>query len=203
MMNRWIFGLVAGLLAAGAAAQDMLQIEAPPTWQGGWTSASDHGGPTWRFIAYKPANAPASPKDFITITSAWGGSQKDGVARLIDSWEAKVRGACPDVMAIPPRPTSENGFTVGYAQFYCPRRTGANEGTTDFVKAIASDTTAHLVVVSRVTPPFAVAVPRLIQYEDRADQDALVEWLKSVSDYLVTVRACRGPSPLEMTCSPP
>jgi hypothetical protein len=203
MMNRWIIGLAAGLLAGGAAAQDMLQIEAPPAWQGGWTLASDHGGAGWRFIAYKPANAPAKPKDFITITSAWGGSQKDGVTRLIGSWEAKVRGTCPNMTAIPPKPRSGNGFTVGYAQFYCPRRAGTNEGTADFVKAIASETTAHLVVVSRVTPPFTSVVPGHIQYEDEADHNALVEWLRNISDYLASVRACSGASPLEMKCSAP
>jgi hypothetical protein len=203
MMNRWTLGLMAGLLAASAAAQDVMQIEAPPAWRGGWTMTADHGGPTWRFTAYKPEGAPPSPKDFITVSSTWGGSQKDGVTRLIGSWEEKVRAACPGLTAVPPKPRSQDGYTVGYAQFYCPRRPGANEGTADFVKAIASDTTSHLVVVSRITRRFVSAAPGHIEFEDEADQNALLDWIKATSDYLLTVRSCTGPSPLKMTCSPP
>ena len=206
MMNRWTFGLAAGLLAAGAAAQERLQIEAPAFWQGGWTQASDQVGAGWRLTVYKPASAPASPKDppkdLITITTTWGLPQQDGVARAIRAWATKVQSTCPGMTSIPPKPSSQDGFTVGYAQFYCPKRSDRDEGSADFVKAIVSDTTAFLVAASHATPPFTSAAPGKIQFEDTADSDALVEWLKGISEYLLRVRACAGPSPLEMKCSP-
>jgi hypothetical protein len=202
MMKRWIFGLAAGLLAASAAAQERLQIEAPAFWQGGWTQAPDQVGAGWRRTVYKPATASASPKDLITVTTTWGMPQQDGVARAIQAWGAKVKSTCPGMTAIPPKPSRQDGFTVGYAQFYCPKHSDKDEGSADFVKAIVSDNTAYLVAASHVTPPFTSAGPGKIQYEDSADSDALVEWLKGISEYLLSVRACSGPSPLEMKCSP-
>jgi len=201
-MNRWILGLAAGLLAAGAAAQERLQIDAPPAWKGGWTLVSDKEGPGWRQIVYQPASASDSAKDNITISSTWGVPQKDGVARAIRAWGTRVQTTCPGMTTIPPKPRTEDGFTVGYAQFYCPKRTGKDEGSADFVKAIVSETSAYLIAASHVTPPFTSTVPGQIQYEDSANSDALVEWLKSISEYLVEVRLCTGPSPLKMKCSP-
>lgn len=177
-------------------------IEAPAAWQGGWTQVSEHEGEGWRTTVYKPATGPDASKDLITITSTWGVSQQDGVARAIRAWGTKVQSSCPNMTTVPPTPTSGNGFTIGHAQFYCPKRTGKDEGSADYVKAIVSDTTAFLVAASHSTPPFTSPAPGKVQYEDSTDAVALTEWLKSISGYMVSMRACRGPSPLEMKCSP-
>src|SRR5688572_12747660 len=115
MMNRWTFGLAAGLLAAGAMAQERLQIDAPPTWKGGWTLTSDQTGPGWRLIVYAPTDAKASPKELITITTTSGGSRKDEMARAFRAWGTKIQGTCPGMTTIPPKPGTVGGFTVGYA----------------------------------------------------------------------------------------
>jgi hypothetical protein len=204
MVNRWALGLATCLFAASVAAQDRLQIEAPKFWEGGWTQASDQVGQGWRLTVYRPAKASPKdpPKDLITVTTTWGGPQKDGVARAIRAWGIKVQGTCPGMTAVPPKPSSQNGFTVGYGQFYCPKRSDREEGSADFVKAIVSDTTAYLIAASHITPPFTSNVPGHIQYENSADTDALVEWLKNISEYLLLVRGCTGASPLELKCSP-
>jgi hypothetical protein len=203
MVNRWMFGLAAGLLAASAAAQDKLRIEPPPFWPGGWTQVSERVGAGWQLSVFKPANAPASPQDLITLAVTRGESQKNGIARALGAWGTKIEATCPNVTVVPPaKPTTERGFSVGYGQFYCPKRTDKDEGTADFVKVIVWGTTAYMVAISHTTPTFTVAGPGRMQYEDSADSDALVEWLKNTSEYLLTIHACAGP-PLESKCSPP
>ena len=103
---------------------------------------------------------------------------------------------------VPSKTQNGNGFVVGYAQFYCPKLSDTGEGSVDFVKAFASDSHAYLVAVTQRTPSFTSVVPGSITYPNNADTEALVQWLKDMSDYLGTVRVCRGPSPLELTCSP-
>ena len=197
-----LFGLA--VAEGGALAQDRLQIAAPPFWTNGWKQATDHGGPGWRLTVFVPTEAPErSVKDLISITTTSGGPQNDGVVRLIRAWGIHVNSTCEKLAMVPPQPKNENGYSVGYAQFYCPKRSDTGEGSVDFVKAVASESQAYLVAVAQRTLPYTSVVPGAVSFAENKDTEAFVEWLKAVSNYLSsTVRVCRGPSPLEVKCSP-
>jgi hypothetical protein len=193
-----------GLMFAGdsAFAQDRLQIVAPPFWTNGWRQASDHAGPGWRLTVLVPTEAPdRSTKNLVSITTSSGGSQSDGVARLIRAWGLHVNATCEKLTVVPPKPNTENGYNVGYAQFYCPKRRDTAEGSVDFVKAVASESQAYLIAVAQSTRPFTSEVPGAITFDDNKDTEHLVDWLKATSSYLSSVRVCGGPSAMEVKCS--
>lgn len=188
--------LVSGLLlagaASGAAAQYRLKISAPPSWSAGWREASDTGGKDWRLIVFIPADASeGKPSDLVSVTSTLGNASKDdAVKRLVEAWALQLKKTCKSLTAIPGEETVGDEFNVGYAQFYCPKRTDTGLGAVDVVKVIAAGKEAHLVAVSHLGEPFTTIAP-------------LADWVKPAHDYLQSqVRLCKGPSPLKLECSP-
>jgi hypothetical protein len=186
-----ILGLTFAAAANGAFAQYRLQIDPPPSWSAGWTQASDTGGKDWRLIVYTPSDAEeGKPADLISITSTVGNNSKDdGVRRLVEAWALQLRKTCKTLSAVPGEETFGEKFNVGYAQFYCPRRTDTRAGAVDAVKVISAANEAHLIAVSHAAPPFKTLAP-------------LAPWVKQANEYLQSVRLCTGPSPLKQECSP-
>lgn len=204
-MKSFAFALGIALFAPGLYAQGKLQISPPPAWKDGWKVVSEQPGRGFRVMVFVPpadAARPDASKDSVTIMEASGGVQDEWVPKLYQAWGQIVRKTCNGMFVGPPSTRTEDGFTTAYARFYCPKRNGVEEGGVDLAKIMASPAGAHLVVVGKRTAPFRSEVPGHISYANDAETQAMVEWLKSTNDYLITsVRACNGPSPLAMKCS--
>lgn len=187
-----------------AHAQVDLELAAPPYWKGDWEQKSDETINGRRHVVLKPVGTPAdSVKDLVTVVFMRPGAQRGTVARLTEEWASQVRKTCPDVRTVLAPLRDANGYSVGYARLDCPKRADTSEGSVDLVKVIAAEKDAFLVVVAQRTPPFAVPAPGQIQYERKADADAIGQWLKSMGGYLQsTVRACDLSNPLVKVCSP-
>jgi hypothetical protein len=185
------FGMALTGATTSALAQYRLQIDPPPSWTAGWTQASDTGGKDWRLVVYIPSDAvEGKPADLVSITTTISnGSKDDGVKRLVEAWALQLRKTCKTLSAVPADELIGEKFNVGYAQFYCPRRTDTRAGAVDAVKVIAADNEAHLIAVSHAAPPFKTLAP-------------LAPWVKQANEYLQSVRLCTGPSPLKQECSP-
>jgi hypothetical protein len=204
-MRSIAFTLSIALFSPGLYAQGKLQISPPPAWKDGWKLVSEQPGQGFRVMVFVPpadAAQPEASKDSITIMETSGGMQEEWVRKLYQAWGQTVRKTCSRMFVGQPTTRTEDGFTTAYAQFYCPKRNGVEEGGVDLAKIIASPAGAHLVVVGKRTGPFRSEVPGHISYASDAETQAMVEWLKSTNDYLFTsVRTCIGPSPLQMKCS--
>jgi hypothetical protein len=112
------------------------------------------------------------------------------VKRLVEAWALQLKRDCKTLTVVPGEETVGEEFNVGYAQFYCPKRTDTGVGAVDVVKVIAAGNEAHLVAVTHLTAPFRSLAP-------------LAEWVRPANDYLQSqVRLCRGASPLKQACSP-
>jgi hypothetical protein len=184
-------GLFVAAAAPGAAAQYQLHVSPPPSWTDGWKQASDTTGKDWRLLVYLPSDAGQAPGELVSVTGTIRNTSKDaGVKRLVEAWALQLKRTCKRLIAVPGEEALGEEFNVGYAEFYCPRRTDTGMGTVDVVKVIAAGNEAHLVAVSRVGAPFRNIEP-------------LARWVKPAHEYLETqVRLCRGPSPLKQECSP-
>ena len=185
-------GLLLAAATSGAAAQYRLQIDPPPTWNGGWKQISATGAQAWRLLVYVPADyVEGKPSDLVSITSTIGNvSKDDGVKRLVEAWALQLRKTCRRLIAVPGEEAVGAEFNVGYAQFYCRKRLDNGAGAVDVVKVIAAGHEAHLVAVSHLTEPFTELAP-------------LGYWVTPANEYLKSrVRLCRGPSPLKQECSP-
>jgi len=100
------------------------------------------------------------------------------------------------------RTRTEDGFTTAYAEFYCQKRNGVEEGGVDLAKIMASPAATYLVVLGKRTASFRSEVPGHISYASDAETQAMVEWMKRASDYLInSVRVCNGSAPPGMKCS--
>jgi len=204
-MKSFVFALGIALFAPSLYAQGKLQISPPPAWKDGWKLVSEQPGRGFRVLVFVPpadAAQPDASKDSVTIMETLGWVQEEWVPKLYQAWGQIVKKTCGGMFVGPLRATTEDGFTIAYAQFYCPKRNGVDEGGVDLAKIMASPAGAHLVVVGKRTAPFSSEVPGHISYANNAETQAMFEWLKSTNDYLFTsVRSCNDPSPLTMKCS--
>jgi hypothetical protein len=198
---RWL--AAAALLGTGTAqAQDRIDLAPPSSWQGGWTVASNETGEGWSRIEFRPtAQTADSPRHAVQLLEIWGGSQRDGAARLLEKWDEAVRQICPQASAAQGAARNANGFSVRYVQFLCPKRSDTGEGSVHFVKTISSDKHTFLVAVLRASPSFTLT-GTTVRYADAAEVEALDQWIKSTGTYLEKVQACDAHSQFVTVCSP-
>jgi hypothetical protein len=177
--------------APGAAAQYRLHVSPPPSWTDGWKQASDTAGKDWRLVVYVPSDVAQGLGELVSVTGTIRNTSKDqGVKRLVEAWALQLKRTCKRLIVVPGDEALGEEFNVGYAEFYCPKRTDTGMGAVDVVKVIAAGNEARLVAVSRLGPPFRDIAP-------------LAGWVKPAREYLKSeVRLCRGPSPLKQECSP-
>ena len=198
---------VALLVASNAQAQeallpDSIDINPPASWEGGWAIVSNESGNGFSKIEFRPAKQTAdSNRNAVMLFEIWGGSQRDGAARLLGAWETDLRKTCPQVSSNQGATKSANGFSVHYVQFLCPKRSDTGEGSLHFVKTISSDKHTFLVGVLRGSPPFTLT-GMTVSYADTAEVEGLTRWIKSTNAYLENVHACDGHSPFVKVCSP-
>lgn len=203
-MMKSFFAVAIALFALPVHAEDKLQLSPPPAWKDGWKQVSEQPGRGYRVMVFVPtadAGQVNAAKDSLTIMEASGGAQEDRVATLYQAWSQTAQKTCSGMFVGRLSPRAEEQFTIAYAQFYCPKRNGLEEGGVDLAKIMASPTSAFLVVVGKRTAPFKTEPAGRISYATSEETQAMAEWMKSTHEYLTNgVRACRGPV-LEMKCS--
>ncbi len=173
------------------------------SWEAGWTIASETGGKGWSKVEFRPVTQSADLRtQAITLLEIWGGSQRDGAARLLRAWDADLRKPCPEASAFRGATPNANGFSVQYVQFLCPKRGDTGEGSVHFVKTISSDKRTFLIAVVRSSPSFTTT-GSTVRYAENAEVDALNRWIQSTNAYLETaVHACETHSQFVAICSP-
>jgi hypothetical protein len=209
-LARWVAAVALGGASLAQAqdtleqrkGQDTLNMGPPASWEGGWAQTSNQRGEGWSRVDFLPAKqTPDARRQAIALLEIWGGSQRDGAARLLAAWEADVRKTCPEASAARTTARNANGFSVLYVQFLCPRRSDTGEGVLHLVKTISSDKHTFLVASVRSSPPFALS-GTTVQYADSGEAEALNRWLRAMDPYLENIRACDAHSHLVTVCSP-
>ena len=204
MMKLLAFAAILALFAPALYAEDKLQLSPPPTWKDGWKQVSEQPGRGFRVMVFVPTADAAqvnAAKESVTVMEASGGPQEDRVATLYQAWSQTAQKTCSGMFVGRLSPRAEEEFAIAYAQFYCPKRNGLEEGGVDLAKILASPSSAFLVVVGKRTAPFKTEASGQISYATGEETKAMAEWMQSTNDYLARgVRACRGPA-LEMKCS--
>ena len=203
-MKLFAFALTLALFAPALYAEDKLQLSPPPTWKDGWKQVSEQPGRGFRVMVFVPTADAAqvnAAKESVTVMEASGGPQENRVATLYQAWSQTAQKTCSGMFVGRLSPRGEGEFTIAYAQFYCPKRNGLEEGGVDAAKIMASPTSAFMVVVGKRTAPFRSEAGGRISYATSEETQAMAEWQQNTNEYLTRgVRACRGPV-LEMKCS--
>ena len=177
----------AALLLAPAAQAEEHLVMAPYPASVPWKNITDKHNDVQTLKEWIPADQnEAAIKDILTeqiFRNLKGRDPSDFVSDFL----RRVGGACARVRVNGPKPGTENGYRVAYAQAYCANQIGANMDVDIFAKAIAGRDGLYVVQREFRRPAQPGAVPGVAEFskDQLGEMTARMKAQAAANDFLV------------------